>query len=198
VLSIIHASIPNHWVPLVAISKAQNWSRNETLWITTITGIAHSISTILVGVIVGLVGYRLSSTYEFITRVVAPLILVILGFIYLIIGLKNSHYYQYPIKINLISQRSKLFIIVFLSISMFFSPCIEIEVYYFIAGTVGWFGIFVVSIVYLIITVFSMIFIVDLGRKGIEKVRCSFLGDHEKTVTGLVLIILGVAAYLIE
>ncbi len=79
VLSVIHASIPNHWIPIVAIGKTEKWSRNETLWVTAIAGSAHTISTISIGIIVGLVGHRLSSTHEFVTRVVAPLILVILG-----------------------------------------------------------------------------------------------------------------------
>ena len=198
VLSVIHASIPNHWIPLVAISKTENWSRNETLWVTAIAGGAHTISTILIGIIVGLVGYKLSSTHEFITRVVAPSILVILGFIYLIVDLKSSHHHRNPVEIGSISKKSKLTIITSLSIAMFFSPCIEIEAYYFTAGTLGWLGIAVVSIVYLIVTVLGMLLLVDLGRKGVEKIKWHFLEHHEKRVTGLVLIVLGVFAYFIK
>ena len=29
-LSVIHALIPNHWLPIVAVSKAQQWTRTET------------------------------------------------------------------------------------------------------------------------------------------------------------------------
>ena len=198
VLSIIHASIPNHWLPLVAIGRAENWSRNETLWVTAITGSAHTISTILVGIIVGLVGYKLSSTHGLVTRVVPPSILVILGLVYLIMDLKSSHHHRNPVDIDSISKKSKLAIITSLGIAMFFSPCIEIEAYYFTAGTLGWLGITVVSIVYLIVTVLGMLLLVDLGRKGAEKIKWHFLEHHEKRVTGVVLIILGIFAFFIK
>jgi len=198
VLSVIHASIPNHWIPLVAIGRTENWSRTETLWITAITGGAHTISTILVGIIIGLAGYKLSSSHQFVTRVVAPLILVLLGLIYLMVDLKSSHHHKNPVEIGSISKRSKLTIIASLGIAMFFSPCIEIEAYYFTAGTLGWPGITVVSIVYLIVTVLGMLLLVDLGRKGVEKIKWHSLEHHEKRVTGLVLIVLGIFAYFIK
>jgi len=198
ILSVIHALIPNHWIPLVAIGKTENWSRNETLWVTAITGSAHTLSTILVGIFVGLVGYKLSSTHEFITRVVAPSILVILGFIYLIVDLKSSHHHRNPVEIGSISKKPKLGIITSLGIAMFFSPCLEIEAYYFTAGTLGWLGIGIVSIVYLVVTVLGMLLLVDLGCKGVEKIKWHFLEHHEKRVTGLVLMVLGIFAYFIK
>lgn len=186
-------------MPLVALGKTEKWSRHETLWITAIAGSAHTLSTILIGIIVGLVGYELSSTHEFITRVVAPLILVTLGLIYLIVDLKYSfHRHRDDLKIGSISKKSKFAIITSLSIAMFFSPCIEIEAYYFTAGTLGWPGIAVVSIVYLIVTVLGMLLLVDLGCKGVKKIKWHFLEHHEKRVTGLVLIVLGIFAYFIK
>ncbi len=198
VLSVVHAIIPNHWIPLVAVGKTEKWSRNETLWVTAITGGAHTISTILVGIIVGLVGYKLSSTHEFVTRVIAPLILVVLGVIYLIMDLKSSHHHRNPLEIGSISKKSKFIIITSLCIAMFFSPCIEIEAYYFTAGILGWLGIAVVSIVYLIVTVLGMLLLVDLGCKGAEKIEWHFLVDHEKKAMGVVLIALGIFAYFIK
>ena len=137
VLSVIHASIPNHWIPLVAISRTESWSRGETLWVTAIAGSAHTLSTILVGIIVGLAGYKLSSAHEFVTRVAAPSILVILGLIYLIVDLKGSHHHRDHLKLRSISGKSKLAIVTSLGVAMFFSPCLEIEAYYFTAGALG-------------------------------------------------------------
>ena len=198
VLSVIHATIPNHWIPLVAIGKTENWSRNETLWVTVIAGSAHTISTILVGISIGLVGYKLSSTHEFVTRVVAPLILVTLGLFYLIVDLKNFHHNRNLVETGSISKKSKLSIITSLCIAMFFSPCIQIEAYYFKAGTGGWLGITIVSIVYLIVTILGMLLLVDLGRKGVEKIKWHFLEHHERRVMGVVLIALGISAYFLK
>lgn len=197
-LSIVHACIPNHWIPLVVVGKTENWSRSETLGVTAITGSAHTISTVLVGIIVGLVGYELSSTYESVTRVIAPSILVILGLIYFTVDLTSTHHHRNPVKIGTNPKKSKSAIITSLSIAMFFSPCIEIEAYYFTAGTYGWSGITVVSIVYVLVTVFCMLMLVELGLKGVEKIQWYPLEHHEKRVIGVLLIALGTFAYFIK
>ncbi len=197
-LSIVHALIPNHWIPFVAIGKTEKWSRKETLIVTAIAGIAHTASTILIGIIIGIVGYRLSSTYEFITHIVAPIILVGLGCAYLIIDVKGSLGHQH-LEINQSgSGRSKSAIVASLGMAMFFSPCIEIEAYYFVASTLGWLGIITVSVVYLVVTVLGMVILVNLGLKGIEKLKWHFIEHHEKRVTGFILILLGIFAYFVE
>ncbi len=45
-LSIVHASIPNHLIPLVALSKLEKWNEKLTMGITAIAGFAHTLSTI--------------------------------------------------------------------------------------------------------------------------------------------------------
>ncbi len=64
-LSIVHASIPNHWIPLVALSKSENWNEKFTMSTTALAGFAHTLSTIIIGIIVGFLGYQLSSSYSF-------------------------------------------------------------------------------------------------------------------------------------
>lgn len=198
VLSAIHVSIPNHWLPLVAISKTENWSSRETLGAASITAIAHTASTILVGVMIGLIGYKLSSTHEIITRLAAPLILLGMGLVYLFLDLKPSYHHHSHLDIDSGNKKSKSAIILSLSIAMFFSPCIEIEAYYFIAGTRGLLGIGAVSIVYLIVTILGTLILVYLGSKGIERIKWHFLEHHEKMLTGSILVILGLLAYFVE
>jgi len=60
ILSAIHASIPNHWIPLIALSKSQKWTEKETLFATFITGMAHTISTIIIVIIVVVIGFKLT------------------------------------------------------------------------------------------------------------------------------------------
>jgi len=198
-LSLVHAAIPNHWLPLVAIGRAEKWTRTETLAVTAITGFAHTMSTILIGLIVGLLGYRLSAQFSFITSVIAPLTLIVLGVVYLVLAAKGGrrHHHHFGQTKNK-AKVSKPAIVVSLSIAMFFSPCIEIEVYFFSAGTQGWAGIWIVSTIYLFVTVLGMLLLVDLGLKGAKKIRSQFLEHHEKTITGIILIATGIAAYLIE
>ena len=81
---------------------------------------------------------------------------------------------------------------------MFLTPCFEIEAYYFQAGTIGWTGIFIVSTVYLVVTLLVMLLLVYLGLKGIRTFNSNFLEHHEKGITGVVLIFLGIIAYMVK
>jgi len=199
-LGLIHPLFPNHWIPLIAISKTEKWTNKETIFATLITGFSHTLSTIIIGIIVGFVGIKLSESYSYITRIAAPLILVIIGVIYLILDFRSSHHHHH-FEINNGStkdRKSKAAIIFSLCIGLFFSPCIEIEAYYFQAATQGWIGILLVSLVYLIMTLTIMVSLVYLGLKGVNKLNSHFLDHHEKSITGIVLILLGFLAYFVE
>jgi hypothetical protein len=204
-LSLIHALIPNHWIPLIAISKTEKWSNKRTLWATAITGFAHTLSTIFIGIIVGLAGYKLSSKYEIISGVAAPIVLLVLGAFYLVLDFRGNHHHSHENELEAKvletkkSGNSKWYaILISLSIAMFLTPCVEIEAYYFQAGTIGWTGIFIVSSVYLLVTLIVMLTLVYLGLKGVNTFNLHFLEHHEKAITGSVLLLLGLLAFFIK
>jgi len=66
-LSLVHAAIPNHWLPVVAIGKAERWTLRETLLVSGISGIAHTLSTVIIGITIGFIGNRLNESYTFIS-----------------------------------------------------------------------------------------------------------------------------------
>ncbi|MGK9368707.1 hypothetical protein ACSSWA_07385 [Melioribacter sp. Ez-97] len=203
-LSLAHALIPSHWLPIATIGKAEKWSRNETLKITAVTGFSHTLSTVIIGIIVGIVGYKLSESYHVITHLFAPAVLILLGLIYLALEyrhkfIKHPHKHHHIDVDNIIEKKkSKKSIVITLMIAMFFSPCLEIEVYYLTAGRLGWTGIAIVSVVYFFVTVFFMMLLVYLVGKGMSKLKWEFLEHHDKLITGLILIVVGLLAYFIE
>jgi nickel/cobalt transporter (NicO) family protein len=202
-LSIVHASIPNHWLPLVMLSKSENWTEKFTMGVTTIAGISHTLSTIIIGIIVGFLGYKLSGSYSFIVGVVAPSLLILLGIIYLLISIKankhhHDHHHHHEFHIDVDKKKTIAAIIITLVISMFFSPCIEIEAYFFVASRLGWQGIITVSVIYTVITISGMLLLVWLGMKGVKNIKSHFLEHHDKTITGILLVVLGITGYFIR
>jgi len=201
VLSLIHAVIPNHWLPLIAIAKAEKWTMKETLSATIITGFSHTLSTVIIGIAVGFIGVALSEYYHFIMRYAAPGIILLVGIIYVALDLFSAHHHHHhgidENNSNLLNK-NKVALLFSLSLAMFLTPCIEIEVYYFQAGTIGWWGIFIVSAVYLFITIMVMIVLVYAGMKGMQNIRSHFLEHHEKLITGIVLIGLGILNFFVE
>jgi nickel/cobalt transporter (NicO) family protein len=203
-LSVVHAAIPNHWLPLVAIGRVEKWNERETLSVTAITGMAHTISTIIIGIVVGLIGYKLSESYHFISHTVAPTILVMLGVFYLYQDYSHSkihHNHEHShINVDEIVKKNKTkrSIVTTLSIAMFFSPCIEVEVYYFTAARLGWVGIIIVSATYFFITILGMMLLVKIATQGVQKLQLHFMEHREKLISGLILIIVGLLAIFVK
>lgn len=195
-LSVIHALIPNHWLPIVLMGRTEHWSTRESVGIAALSGLIHTTSTILLGGVIGFIGYKLSEEYEDLTHILASLLLVVIGLVYLFLGRKHQHHGG---QINTQGgKRSKTAIVLTFALSMFLSPCLEIETYYFKAGTMGASGIMAISLVYLIVTVSSMSLLVYAGCKSLEQFKFHFLEHHEKSIVGILLIILGVASYFIH
>jgi len=203
-LSITHALIPNHWFPIAAVSVSEKWSRTDSLKITALIGFLHTISTIVIGIIIGFIGYRLGNTIELVASIYAPTILIGLGLIFIIQNFRkpdlHTHCHIDSDGIKEASKKSKTAIITALGTMMFFSPCVEIEAYYFSVSYLGWTGIITLSVIYLIVTVLAMMMIVDLGRRSLDLLnhKLHFLEHYEKMITGIILIILGILSFFIK
>src|SRR4030095_7094364 len=91
-LSVLHAVIPNHWLPVVAIGRKEAWTVKEVTKITLISAIAHSISTILIGIALGFLGSELSKHIDQFSHVIAPVILIVLGIIFIYRHHHHKHF----------------------------------------------------------------------------------------------------------
>lgn len=196
-LSLVHAAIPNHWLPLVLIGRNEGWSKQETLFIAGIAGLAHTLSTIGLGIIIGFIGVQLAKEYALFTTIIAPLILIFMGLVYFGLDLSHSHHQHLP-DTKQLAKKPKWRIVVTISIAMFFSPCLEIETFYFTAGKYGWLGIAIISGIYLVITISGIIGLVALAGQGLQRVNFHQLEHHEKKITGFMLILLGIFSYFIQ
>ena len=196
-LSLVHAAIPNHWLPIVAIGKSERWTMRETLNATVLIGAAHIARTILIGVLIGLAGFRLSSNHAELAHWIAPVVLAVLGLIFIasdFIGKGHRHHNHF----DETGGRSRRAIVGSMVVAMFFSPCIELEVYVLPAGAFGWSGILTTSVIYLFATVSTMLLLVYIGTKGLSRLNWHIFEHHQKTLTGAILIALAALSFIID
>ena len=60
-LGVIHTLLgPDHYLPFIVLSKARNWTRTRTLWITFISGVGHVGGSVILGLIGIAMGISLS------------------------------------------------------------------------------------------------------------------------------------------
>ncbi len=193
-ISVLHAFLPNHWLPVLAISKKENWDLQQTTRVTFIAGLAHASSTALLGLFLGFIGAELSFMIEHFTTYVAPAILIAIGLFYIYQHSRHHHFHLHGHP----ERRSHNKIVVALATSMFFSPCFEIEGYFLIAGTMGWGLVVVMALLYLVVTVTGMVVWIRLAQKGLTHLNWHSLEHNAGIITGVTLVVSGVLGYFLH
>jgi cytochrome c biogenesis protein CcdA len=194
-ISLLHAVIPNHWLPVLAIGKKQGWSLAETTRITFIAGIAHVISTIIIGILLGLIGGELTEHIEDFTRIIGSSILILIGLYFVRQHYTHHHFHLQKEKLE---KKNKKSVILALVIAMYLSPCMEIEAYFLLAGTKGWHVMAGIAIMYSIITIAGMLIWIRVVYKGLLKLNWHKWEHNTGIITGLILIITGIISFFIN
>lgn len=197
-LSLLHALIPSHWLPFVTIGQTERWSQKQLLTVTVVAGLAHTISTTLLGILVSLAGLQLAQNYHDLSERVIPLLLLALGLWYLMQHLRHHHVHDHIDAEVTRKTRSFRALLLSLGLAMFLSPCLEIEAYFLSAGAKGWQAVLLVALIYNLITLSGMLLMVSLGRRGLSQVNPRWFEHNENLITGLTLVGLAILNFFIE
>lgn len=194
IISLLHAVIPNHWLPVIAIGRKENWSLDEISYVTVICALAHGLSTVLIGVLLGFAGAKLEAGLSHFTSIIAPIILISIGLIFIYRHHRHKHFHiQEGTK-----KKSKAAIITALVIAMFFSPCMEIEAYFLLAGTQAKWFVSSIALMYLLITTTGMLLMVRYAYKGVLKLNWHSLEHNAGIITGATLVVTGILTFFIQ
>lgn len=194
VLSILHAVIPNHWLPVLAVGKKENWDLGQITRVTFILGLSHASSTVLIGFLLAFIGAELSTLLRNFTALIAPSLLIVLGAFYIYQHVRHHHFHLHGHP----EQVSKSKLVFSLATAMFLSPCFEIEAYFLVAGTEGFLFVILLAALYTLITVSGMILWVRLAFKGMHKMNWHALEHNAGVITGITLIVSGVISFFIR
>jgi nickel/cobalt transporter (NicO) family protein len=193
-ISLLHAVIPNHWLPMLAIGKKEQWSLNETIRVTFISGLAHVCSTIIIGILLGIIGIELSEHIEHFTHIIAPSILILIGLYFV-----RQHYVHHHFHVkNPPSNKPKAKIITALVVAMFLSPCMEIEAYFLMAGAKGWWMMATIALMYAVITLGGMLLWIRLAYKGLVRLNWHKWEHNAGLISGGVLIGTGILSFFLS
>lgn len=193
-ISLLHAVIPNHWLPVLAIGRKEGWSLPETTRVTFVAGLAHIVSTVVIGLLLGIIGKEVTEHVESFTRIIAPCILILMGLYFI-----RQHYVHHHFHLDAkgLKKKSKSAIVLALVIGMFLSPCLEIEAYFLLAGAKGSYFLIGIAVMYSIITLGGMLIWIRVVYKGILKLNWHQWEHNAGIITGLVLILTGALSFVI-
>ena len=195
-LGLVHALIPNHWLPLVAVAKAENWSKREVFRIAFLSALAHVSGTVLLGIVLGNVGQTLAHRYDDYVHIIAPVLLIVFGLIYFTINLPHHHHSKQE-DVSVYKKSKRRWVLIFV-VMMFLSPCLEVESLFLSAGAYGMNHVLIMAVAYAIVSISGIVTLVMLGFQGIKLMNAHFFEHHEKRLTGGILIGVGILSFFIH
>lgn len=195
-LAAVHALIPNHWLPLVAVAKAERWKPKEITTVTLMAAVAHVIGTVVLGLILGMIGKELQEEYGRTIVVATAVLLIAFGLIYFTVNLPHHHHStQQDVQDYKRSKRRWLLIFVGM---MFLSPCLEVESLFLSAGAFGMAAVFSMAATYAVISILGIWLLVSLGIRGVHLLPAQFIEHNEKKISGAVLILVGIVTFFVH
>ncbi|MBX7163989.1 MAG: hypothetical protein K1X49_09845 [Saprospiraceae bacterium] len=193
-ISLMHAIIPSHWLPILTIGKAYKWSKNEVMRLTFGAGMAHVCSTILLGLLASFLGESMNESFHQWFEWLLPVCMILFGLYFLYRHHTHHHFDLHADQIQKNNHNKKA---VFYSVlgMMFLSPCIEIVPYFLMAGSYGFSFLVILSFLFLVVSVGGMMIWMTAMYHGLKKLNWHRIEHNAGLLTGLVLIVSGLLMY---
>lgn len=187
---------PDHYLPFAAISKTRNWSMAKTMWVVGVCGLGHVLGSIAIG-LVGIGAGIFVGKLEFFEGVrgslaswllfSAGVVYTIWAIVHRIIHRNHTHSHGHsPLEKN----QSVTFWVLF---AIFvFGPCEPlIPLLMYPAAEMNTYAIVMVSLLFSLATIGTMMATTYLMIKGISLVRFHRLESYQHILAGLTLLISG-------
>ena len=195
-LAAVHALIPNHWLPLVAVARAEQWKQKEVTTITLLAAAAHVFGTVILGLVLGMIGKELQTEYGETIHVATAVLLIAFGLVYFTVNLPHHHHSTQK-DVSAYKKSKRKWVLIFVGM-MFLSPCLEVESLFLSAGAFGMGAVASMAVTYAVISILGIWLLVGLGMKGVNLLPAEFIEHNEKKISGLVLILVGIITFFVH
>lgn len=191
-IGFLHSLAPDHWLPFASIAKAQGWSRQKLFGVSLLAGVAHVGSSIVLGalgIFLGLGLVNLQGTESFRGNM-AGFLLIGFGAAYVLWGLKHLRHSHLHL-----NDTKKITVWALIAIFIF-GPCEPLIPLMFLAVQYGWYGVWLTTAAFSIITVFMVVSQSMLAFMGLEMLPLSRVAHMEQwshVMAGGVIALTGVA-----
>jgi len=78
-VGVLHTLVPDHWVPIALVARQQGWSRSQTARAAAVAGIGHTVSTLVIALVVWLAGSLFAERFGHAIDVITSWALIAFG-----------------------------------------------------------------------------------------------------------------------
>lgn len=189
----MHAAIPTHWLPFVAVGQARGWSPRQTVGAVAVAGGGHVLVTTVLGVGLAWFGFELSERFDHAFHWVVAGLLVALGVWLMRRGFSvraKAAAGEGVVKEGKGTDRAAL-VALFLTLTL--TPCEVFLPVFLSASPYGWPGVLWLSVVLAVATLGGMMTLAWLTARGVRKARWHWMERLDQRAIGALLCLLGVA-----
>ena len=213
--AVIHALIPDHWLPFALMARAERWSDRRTLWLVSLTGLIHVAVSIALGLLLAAAGKsgarRLAAALGASLDTFAGGLMVLFGIGY---GLwahrrearahepghgEPGHAFSEPLHAHghLLSRFSRGTVTGGALVAVIgISPCVLFQPILFAAASEGTGAAVAVALAFAAGTIGTMILVTLVAMRGLRRIRLSFFTRFGDLLSGLVIAAIGLLVLL--
>lgn len=202
---------PDHYLPFIVLSKTRSWSIAKTMGWTIACGMGHVLSSVLLGLMGGALGWSFSSLnwFENTRGGVAAWVMLSFGFFFMLWGIhkayKNNPHKHFDLDSDnnlyvyqhrhgeAVLPRERYRVTPWVMFIIFIlGPCEPmIPLLYFPAAQNSWWAVLLLITIYTICTLATMLTMVLLGYYGISLTRIQKSERYMHAFGGLTIFICG-------
>jgi sulfite exporter TauE/SafE len=195
-IGVIHTLAgPDHYLPFVALARTRNWTTVKTVHVVILCGLGHVLSSVVIGFLGIAAGIAIAGIekVESTRGNIAAWLLLVFGIVYMTWGLqkllKNSNRKHHSHITD--SKRQMTFWILF---TIFvFGPCEPlIPILMYPAAQHNYGTVAIISVLFAIATIMTMILVVVLMMKGISVLKLHTLEKYQHVLAGAAIALCGI------
>lgn len=189
----LHAALPTHWLPFVLVGRAQRWSLAQVMTAVVTAGLAHIVTTAVVGSLIVVAGLALDRWIAGVLPWLSAGLLFAFGAFYLVRALIKRPVLAGGPPMDFaepsVSHRAAF---IGLVATLAISPGEVLLPFYLSQATQGFAVLAALTAVFAIGTVAGMAAFTALARAGYSILRLERWARYEGAALGLSLILIGV------
>ena len=212
---------PDHYLPFIVMSKANNWSRLKTMTVTFLCGIGHVASSVVIGLLGVAIGTGVTKLeiVEGIRGNIAAWLLIGFGLAYAVWGLHrawrnkpHSHVHAHSDStthshdhahcqehVHVHKDKKKSMTPWILFTIFVFGPCEPlIPVLMFPAAKNSFIGVLLVAGVFAVVTIATMMLVVLMASWGVSFVRLGKIERYSHAIAGGTICLSGLAIQVLN
>jgi len=213
-VAVLHSILPDHWVPLAVVGRTQRWSLLRVARVSALASAGHVLASVVLAGIIAAIGLQFQRQLETQQGHIVGAVLVLTGVGFLMWGLTghghdHDHDYDHghghghdhaddaddaaPVPQQTVARRLAAIAVPF---GVAASPDLTILPVALAASAVGRGAVVGVIGVFAVLTMATFIGLTVLATLAGYQIKGEWLEHHATTITALVLIAIGVVAYV--